>query len=61
MYYICYQKPKYYYPMTKQKKNLSLTLSEGLVKRIDSLRGLIPRSTYIEDILSKAEEVKKDD
>jgi len=47
--------------MTQQKIHLSLTLSDGLVKRIDNLRGLIPRSTYIEDILNKAEEVKKDD
>jgi len=47
--------------MTKHKKNLSLTLSEGLLERIDSHRGLIPRSTYIEDILSKAEEVKIDE
>jgi metal-responsive CopG/Arc/MetJ family transcriptional regulator len=36
------------------KEAISISLSEELIKELDSKRGLVPRSAYIEFLLKKA-------
>ena len=35
------------------KKNISITLDEKVVEKIDKCRGLIPRSRYIASLIEK--------
>jgi hypothetical protein len=37
----------------KTKENTHLTLDVEVINRIDRIRGLIPRSTYINDVLKR--------
>ncbi|KPQ43610.1 MAG: hypothetical protein MPEBLZ_01793 [Candidatus Methanoperedens nitroreducens] len=41
--------------MQKTHTKFSISLDTGVLKRIESKRGLIPRSAYIEKILEDAE------
>jgi metal-responsive CopG/Arc/MetJ family transcriptional regulator len=41
------------------KQKVSLTLDEEIIKEIDKKRGLIPRSTFVEQLLKKVLEVVK--
>lgn len=36
------------------KKIISLTISEELIRELDNKRGLIPRSTFVEELLKKS-------
>ncbi|MEE9174522.1 MAG: hypothetical protein V3U30_06055 [Thermoplasmata archaeon] len=36
------------------KKPVSITLEEEILERIDTQRGIIPRSAWIEDLLKQA-------
>ncbi len=35
------------------KRNLGVTLEDGIVRKLDDERGLIPRSTYLEKLLKE--------
>lgn len=39
---------------TKQAKPLPVRIPAELVERIDALRGLVPRETYVRHLLSEA-------
>jgi len=38
----------------EKKQFVGMTLRPEIVRKVDSARGLIPRSTYVEHILEKA-------
>ena len=40
------------------KVNISLSVTKEIVERLDVCRGLVPRSAFVEDIISKAEVLK---
>lgn len=40
--------------MGNKKVRTSLSISKKTLKKIDSERGIIPRSTYIESVLSRS-------
>jgi len=43
----------------ENRKTIGISLSLGIIKKLDSIRGLIPRSRYIEKALMKTLGKKK--
>jgi hypothetical protein len=41
-------------PMTTTPKPVPVRIPPGLVRRIDDLRGLVPREAYVRDLLDRA-------